>query len=89
MMRVIGDPCEGKLGGGFLVTEILAYNLYTGFKTMMLLGKVIKKSLSVCLLNVLGHRVSPGMLAPVETVRSIAERGSSSVAQLHGLLPRV
>ena len=80
MMRIIGDPCEGEPGGHFLVTEGATHDLYAGVKPMMFLRKVIQEGFPVRLFNVLGHRVSPSMLAPGETVMYITERGSSSIA---------
>ena len=68
MMRIIGDAHEGEPGRGFLVTEVSTNNLHAGFKTMMRLRKIIQESFPVRLLNVLGHRISPRMLAPGETV---------------------
>src|SRR4029434_457658 len=79
MMRIIGDTREGEPGRGFLVTEVSTHDLHTGFKTMMRLRKIIQEGFPVRLLNVLGHRVSPHMLAPGETVMYLPARGSSSV----------
>ena len=42
-------------------------------------AKSFKKA-SLCVLNVLGHRVSSSMLAPGEVVMCMPERGSASVA---------
>jgi hypothetical protein len=68
MMRIIGDAREGEPGRGFLVTEVSTHDLQAGCKTMMFLRKIIQEGFPVRLLNVLGHRISPSMLAPGETV---------------------
>jgi hypothetical protein len=74
MIRIIGDPREGEPGRDCLVTEGPANELQACFKTMMLLRKVIKKDAPVRLLNVLGHPVSPCMIALGETVMGMAEQ---------------
>jgi len=80
MMRIIGEARAGEPGRDFLVTEVSTNDLHVSFKTMMLLRKIIQEGFPVRLLNVLGHRVSPRMLAPGETVMCMPERGLSSVA---------
>src|SRR5215831_17080562 len=80
MMRIIGDARAGEPGRDFLVTEVSTNDLQAGFKTMMFLRKIIQEGFPVRLLNVLGHRISPYMLAPGETVMYLPARGSSSVA---------
>jgi hypothetical protein len=68
MMRIIGDAREGEPGRDFLVTEVSTNDLQAGFKTMMFLRKIIQEGFPLRLLNVLGHRISPSLLAPGETV---------------------
>ena len=68
LMRIIGDTREGEPGRDFLVTEVSTNDLHAGFKTMVRLRKVIQEDFPACLLNVLGHGVSPRRLAPGETV---------------------
>ena len=79
MMRIIGDAREGEPGRDFLVTEVSTKDLHAGFKTMMLLRKIIQAGFPSRLLNVLGHHISPSMLAPGETVMGMPARGLSSV----------
>src|SRR5262245_64829378 len=68
MMRIIGNTREGEPSRDFLVTEVATNDLHAGFKTMMFLRKIIQEGFPVRLLNVLGHRISPSLLAPGETV---------------------
>ena len=76
-------PEKGSQGHHFLVTEVTTYNLYACVKSMMLLRNVIQKGFPLRLCNVLGHRVSPSMLAPGENGEMYARRGSSLSPQHH------
>ena len=55
-------------------------DLHADFKTMLGLRQILQEGFPVRVLNDLGHRVSPRMLAPGETVLCMPERDLSSVA---------